>query len=123
MTTTKGLTGKRIEIVVSDPWDFVTDNGSGPFAAVVERVEGDAILIRLDSVVTSGGQAFEFFVVTPRSESDDLADLGLAGRTVNCNLAAISDDAARSEHPCDLGSWRGGLGLLGSIEAVPVDKG
>ena len=119
--TTNGLIGKRVQIVISDPWDFVTDHGSGRFFAVVERVGGDAIVIRLDSAFTSGGQAFECFVVTPRSDSDDLADLGLAGQTVNCNLAAISDESARSEHRCDLGSWRGGLGLLGSIELAHVD--
>ena len=123
--TSQRLIGMKVKITVSDPWEFVTENGSGPFTAVVDHAQGDSLLIHFESLVMSCGHAYKYFVVSPRSASDDLEDLDRAGRIVrivNCNLSAISDEAARSARPCDVRSWRGGLGLLGSIEPSGADK-
>ena len=121
MKAVEGLVGKAIEIIVSDPWDFVTDHGGGPFAAVVDRIESDRLLVHLDLSIEYGGQAFDYLVVSPRAECDDIADLAVAGRTINCGLVGVSSGAARSNHPCDLESWRGGLALLGSIKSMNGD--
>jgi len=121
MKALEDLAGNAIEIVVSDPWDFVTDNGSGPFAGVVDRVEGECLLIRLERAIEHGGQPFEHLVVSPRSTCDDLAELSVTGRSINCNLVGVSGEAARSDHAGDLSTWRSDLALLGNIRSVNGD--
>jgi len=121
MRAVEDLAGNAIEIVVSDPWEFVTDNGSGPFVGVVDRVEGECLLIRLDLAIEYGGQAFEHLVVSPRAACDDLAELSVTGRAINCNLVCVSGEVVRSDHACDLSSWRGGPALLGNIRSADGD--
>jgi len=121
MKSAAGLAGRSIKVVVSDPWDFVTDHGSGPFVAVVDRVEGDCLLIRLDVAIDHEGQAFEYLVASPRAACDDFAGLAVGGRAINCSLVGVSGQVARSDHACDLSSWRGGLALLGEIRSSSGD--
>ncbi len=121
MKAVEGLAGMAIEIVVSDPWDFVTDKGSGPFEGVVDRVEEGRLLVRLGLAIEYGDQAFQHLVVTPRAACDDLEDLSVVGRSINCNLLGVSGEVARSDHACDLSSLRGGLTLLGNIKSVNGD--
>jgi hypothetical protein len=48
----------RYEIDVSDPWDLVTDVGSGPFTGqATDEAEG-RLLIHLDEPISRNGTAF-----------------------------------------------------------------
>jgi len=45
--TVSELIGKRVEFLVSDPWELGTECGVGPFAAVVISALSEGLLLQL----------------------------------------------------------------------------
>ena len=114
MASSTSLLGRRVKLVVSDPWDFVTDNGSGPFEGEVVQEISDAILVKLDTSIEDKGETYEFLVVSTRHAAEELS-LVLGGNEVSCNATAISNERAQGPTPCDLSWWRGGLAVLAAL--------
>lgn len=117
------LINMEVELIVSDPWEFCTELGAGPFNARILQVgksqdvpDKDAVLIQLLSPVTYREVTCEFFVASPRHENETLQSLG-EGREVSCGLTVIPVDRAHSPNPFDLSWWRGGVGLIGTLRA------
>jgi hypothetical protein len=117
------LVGRHGALVVSDPWEFGTENGTGPFSFEIVRVgdpakpaERDSILIRLIEPVHFRSATWVFFTASPRHEGTSLADLS-AGRDVGWNLTGVPAD--RLPSPFDLSWWRGGgAALIGTLRLV-----
>jgi hypothetical protein len=84
-----------------DPWG--TDN--------------DALLLQLKESLTFQGVLCAYFIATPRYEKEDLGAL-MAGTQVNCNLTRIPEKRATSTTPFDLSWWRGGVGLLATLQKL-----
>jgi hypothetical protein len=120
MASIRDLKGLTVEITVSDPWEFVTEHGSGPFAAaVVAAAQGagssqDLMLLRLAVPISHGSAICEYFVAGERSDHDRLADL-LRDKAINCTLTRVPPEQALTNSPVDLSWWRGGIALLGSV--------
>ncbi len=119
--TAATMVGTDITILVSEPWEFCSVNGAGPFLATVLAVgpnhwypTGQAILLRLRSPVTYKGAACEYFIASPRYEGGDLQKLA-TGTDVDCGLTHIPADRAASANPFDLAWWRGGVGLIATL--------
>ncbi|SRR6266481_5118223 len=113
--------GERVAFTVSDPWDFVTSAGSGPFkGAVVKtrmnpRTRSISLLVRCDAVIAYAGEATRSFVVESRLEGRPLDALA-TGKEVPCNLTGIDEAKAPPENPFDLSVQAPeGLLLVGSI--------
>jgi hypothetical protein len=114
------LVGKRGVLVVSDPWEFGTENGTGPFPFEIVRVgdpakpdERDSVLIRLLEPIRFRSTTWEFFAASPRHVGASIADLS-AGRDIGWNLTGIPADRLAS--PFDLSWWRGGgAALIGTL--------
>jgi hypothetical protein len=118
----KDLTGTKVNLIVSDPWEFGSQHGTGPFNGRILGVsfhcasnEDIAVLLQLDHPLSFEGQSVEYFVVTPRVEGDDLRSLA-DGALVFVSLTRITEEQACSNDPFNLTRWRGGLGLIGSLE-------
>lgn len=108
------LEGMEVMIVVSDPWDFGTAHGTGPFVGKVLKVDrdehvpgGQAILLQLNIPLEYRDVGCEFFVASPRPEIGSFDSL-MEGVGVDCNLTRIPADRASSPNPLDLSWWRGG---------------
>jgi len=90
--------GDRIAIVPTDPWDFVTENGTGPFSGTVTAVgklnQAAAVIIRLDRPLAYKGKSAELLLASTRQPSSGFAATPSPG-AVFCNVASISDDEAR----------------------------
>ena len=121
----ESIVGKKVAIIVSDPWELVTAVGSGPFlaeilmvAAVGSGSDDEGALIKLVKALRFEGGDWEYFVATTRHRGDGLSDL-LSGKEVICNLTAISKAQASSAAPVDTSWWRGGLGLIGTLQTLP----
>jgi hypothetical protein len=119
--TISGLTGKDVSILVSDPWEFVTEHGAGPVSAKILQTgphsrgaDTDAMLVRFDKPVTFRNLHCEYFIAAPRLETDSLEALA-KGTEMHCNLTRIPEEQAVSHTPFDLSSWRGGIALIGTI--------
>jgi len=112
----------EVNLIVSDPWEFGTEHGTGPFTGRIVHVgssaSGDvAVLLRLDDPLSFKGESLQCFIATPRLEEDKLENLA-DGAQVNVNLTRITEDQASSTLPLDLTAWRGGLILIGTLERI-----
>ena len=111
-----------IKITVSEPWEFGTLHGTGPFAGRVLYLASDpnrsekraAALIRLDKPLLFEGVTCEFFVAQSRLKNQSIETI-TNGVPVECGLTCVSSEHARSANPLDLSWWRGGVGLTGSL--------
>ena len=112
------LRGMRVELVISDPWDFVSVVGSGPFrAAVVDAMlcdtSIDAVLLKLETQLVYEDYICEYLITTPRHEDDDFGHL-LSGQSIHANAQCLQGPA--SEWQTFSAKWRGGgVGLIISV--------
>jgi hypothetical protein len=123
LITPAGLIGMNVNLIVSDPWEFGGEHGTGPFSGRILQVasessgdEDASVLFRLDDPPTFRGERYEYLIGTPRLEKDKLENL-VSGARVNFNFIRISEDKASSVAPFDLSAWRGGGALIGTLEA------
>ncbi len=120
--TLLSLVGLPIKITVSEPWDFGTLHGTGPFAGRVLYFGSDpnrsekrtAALVQLDKSLLFEGMTCEFFVAQPKLKNQSIEAI-TSGALVECGLTCISSERARSSDPLNLSWWRGGVGLTGSL--------
>jgi len=112
------LTGKKILIKLSDPWDLGESFGWEPLAAVIvaakEDTAGGALLVRLERPFIYKDVRCEYFVAVPRHENSSVEAL-IAGRPVLCAITRITEDRLEAEDPFDLSWWRRGVAGIGEI--------
>ena len=123
----RALIGKAVTLTISDPWDFGTTHGNGPFPATVVDVtpgrgsRGGALLVRLVEPIAYQGNVCEYLIATPRSQEEDLEKLN-RDEGVSCGFVSISPQGAKSTAPFDLTWWRGWGTLLGVIHSVQAGE-
>lgn len=68
------LINSQVDLYVSDPWEFGTECGEGPFSGTVTDVAKDALTVRLETPLRYQGKDLVAVVVRPRytGESTDL---------------------------------------------------
>lgn len=123
----KEIEGMSVAIMVSDPWDFGTIHGNGPFYGKILKVgkitpeEGWgfalAALIRLNAPLKTKGAEDEYLVASPRFKGYEINAIGM-GERVDCGMVRISSERATSSNPFDLSWYRGGHGLDGTVEPM-----
>ncbi len=82
--------GDRTELTLTDPWDFVTVNGSGPFVGTVTAVDSKnykAIVVRLDRPIRYEGVEAHFIKASARHVGDKFEKIG-EGK-VFCNITSL----------------------------------
>lgn len=114
---TPQLDGMYVQLIVSDPWDFVTAWGSGPFKAWIVEIDNSSpprLLLKLERPIEYRDCRFEFLVASPRHTHDSLADLP-DGRSIHINaLCAESGNITKEDR--FYAKWRGGLTLIGDLQ-------
>jgi hypothetical protein len=127
------LVDMEVTLYVSEPWDFGTEVGVGPFPVVIEQVsirfhaysqkiyQHESLLLRLKSPFAYQNLKCEFLLASPRHEGHDLQKFVL-GDPVSFNFLRIPSLRAQSDDPFSSESkWRGsqdGFVLIGSIEKI-----
>ena len=118
--TDNELVGKKLDIVLVDPWDFVTTNGSGPFIAEVvrsghEKSTGiESLLLGLALSLKYKTEEFKYFIATTRHEGKTLQQL-LSGAQIGCNLTGVPTERLQSGNPFDMSWWRGGAAAISDL--------
>lgn len=121
------LSGTRLRVIVSEPWEFVTAHGAGPFRGTIlqtgpnEWSPGtEAILLQLKGPLIYEGVTCEYFIACPRVEGENVNALAV-GQEIHCALTRIPSERANSPNPFDLSRWRGGVALVATLRAASVD--
>lgn len=123
----ENINGMSIEIIVSDPWDFVTVNGSGPFLGKILETgtiqptsswgSSSSLFIKLDKILVFRGVVYEFIIASPRYKENEIESL-IEGKIIDCAMIRIPKEKVTSISLFDLNWWRGGHGLQGTIRLI-----
>ena len=65
------LIGISVDLTVSDPWEFGTECGIGPFRGTITDADDDRILIRLEEELHYQGKELNTVISRPRHYGDD----------------------------------------------------
>jgi hypothetical protein len=106
------LKGRRFTLTVSDPWEFVTQRGAGPFEVTVKGASSTAVFLRLANAFTFDGEEWTYVSATPRHKASQPADLLHQGK-LHVNVIRVSEDVQHSD-PESFGwkQYRGGGHML-----------
>jgi hypothetical protein len=112
----------EVAIEVSDPWEFGTAHGTGPFDGHLMKLfsckeyNGDILaVLRLDTPLDFKGMRYEFLLAQARHTNVSVADIE-NGNQILCNISAISKQSAAAVDP--LISSKDdphAIGLVGSV--------
>lgn len=118
----------QVDILVSDPWGFVTAHGSGPFRGSVigERPAGKAmsLVIVLDERLEWKGEVIEYLLAVPHFKGGRFSRT--EGGVTHADLAVIEKGEAESTTRVDMRVPLGDIVLIGTITnraAAPPDRG
>jgi hypothetical protein len=113
------LKGRQVTFQVSDPWDFGTEHGVGPFPASIEAASQQGLLLQLAKPLVYKGLPFRFVVATPRHEDSPLEAIA-DQKVVPTNLTPVPETAGEGSHSESMfeaaAHWRG-WHLIGAIRA------
>jgi len=115
------LTEKRVALMISDPWEFGTECGTGPFNGTLidtgtERiadVEVERALVKLDLPIKYSNASYILAICHVRHEGESLDDLE-AGGLVSVNISLQTKNTSDINHD-DFGN---GFGATGSLQFV-----
>jgi hypothetical protein len=87
----------KIAITPTDPWDFVTFVGSGPFSGVVVQVDQDnyrAVILCLNKPICYCKNQATFFTASARHAGEDFRNE--KGNVLFCNFISLTDAEGQS---------------------------
>lgn len=106
------LINRRASILVSDPWEFGTECGDGPFAGAVSRIDQSGLQILLDDPIAYQGTSYRAVVAKARQTGAALEDSLVHEVLVNMSLLP----RLSREADCDRGSSsEGSVFVVGSL--------
>lgn len=124
MTETQSSLGAgraRVALTAIEPWDFVTENGSGPFTGTIVQAHtkevsshGYDLLVRLDKPVRAQAAEWSYFVVTPTHRGARLSSIEKGLRAV-CALTSLTDEQANSATPFAAIDYARGVKVLADL--------
>ncbi len=89
--TIRNLNNIAVEITVSDPWEFGTQCGVGPFIGRVVEARSDAVAVAFDVPLLYEGKPLASVVIRARYVSDQIAALG-DGQELAANFLFTSNE-------------------------------
>jgi hypothetical protein len=101
-----------VTITVSDPWEFGTECGTGPFGGVISDVTSDRLVVRLSTPIVYRGRVLSVVHARPRHLGDTPATVGL--RPLHANLILFPDDGSITGHT-GTETTRQGVSAVGTI--------
>ena len=110
----KNLKGSRVALVISDPWEFGSECGTGPFVGNIKDEDSGKTLVRFDKAISYGGTNYPLCICSPRHQGKDISDI-LNGEKIAANMMLISAKI-ESLSDVDQQSQYETQAIIGSIE-------
>ena len=95
-----------IMIIISDPWNFLAENGTLEMRGTANSVSKCEVCVALSRSFVSTGIEFDHVRVSPRHEGGDLSLLSQAGKAIPVNVHFFGEGAK---------DWAGAF-LIGSAK-------
>jgi hypothetical protein len=116
-----GLIGRRVSIVLTEPWDVISETGADPFIGTIEAIDFRAepsLLIVLDPGFIAKAKPCTAVIVSARHHGTTVQDIVL-GSEIFCNLVDVttaqpltSEEKFNSSFSCRSGHMIGDIRLL-----------
>ena len=106
-----------VSIVVSDPWEFGTECGPGPFAGTIADATAEKLLVRLVNSIPYQGKMLYVAVTQCRHAGDALDNIGQKRMHVNVLLLPSKVETVAQLEPTNI---RDGVAVIGTIELLSV---
>lgn len=114
--STASLLNLAVSVTVSDPWEFGTECGTGPFGGIITDVSSDRLIVRLSAPITYCGKSLRTVVARPRHANDLPSTVGSRPLVANLILLPLDLQAAAQISP---GTTRDGVAAVGTVERSP----
>lgn len=114
------LSGSRLKIEISDPWEICDILGPGPFYAKVVKSQEKtlSILLEFDVPFENNNKFYKFFSASIRHHGEELKHL-MEGRMITLGFLSLSEAQMQAVDPFDTSWWRGGgLSFIGTAQLV-----
>lgn len=85
----KNVIGRKIRMMISDPWDFGTECGVGPFMGRIDDADENRIMILLDHEINFSNQRYKRALCSMRHEGNKTSDLK-KGREISVNIVLLA---------------------------------
>lgn len=92
--TTTNLLNTTVVVTISDPWEFGTRCGVGPFPGRIVDQRSDAVAVKLDAPLLYDGRRLAAVIVRARHVSASLGGLGDGEEVVANFLFTVSEDVS-----------------------------
>jgi hypothetical protein len=114
--------GRRVTLIVSDPWEVARPDGTVSWATRVvkmsrydEGADQEVVLLELNGPMEWRGERYRFVVARERHGHGFVTDL-IRGDPIECRFIGQPDGRAQSDEALDTSWWRGGLAGRGTIQ-------
>ncbi|HPR50095.1 MAG TPA: hypothetical protein PK341_19100 [Spirochaetota bacterium] len=85
------LLGHKVTLKISDPWEFGTECGIGPFKGIIKDTNIDHILIKLENPIKYNGKVLIVALCRPRHSGSKIEDI-LNRIQLSANILLLSVD-------------------------------
>jgi hypothetical protein len=107
------LLGKRVALEISDPWDFGTEVGTGPFFGLISDAVNERVLVGLEDSLEYMNQAYTRVICEVRHEGVTAAELEHGARLhVNMTLLTAKPEKLIDIKTEDLRTATAAIGSL-----------
>lgn len=107
------LLNLSVAITISDPWEFGTECGTGPFMGNVMDANSEMLVISLSEPVTYQGRTLHTVVVRPRYQGD--LPGSVVSKAVSSNLMLLPA-SIRTIADVKSSNTRDGIAAIGTVE-------
>ncbi len=111
--STHNLLNLSVEILVSEPWEFGTECGVGPFGGIIIDATAEKLLILLSKPITYSGKTLHTVAARPRHVGDTPEAVMTKRLSANFMLLPQQIDSIAKLQP-DV--TRDGVAAIGTIE-------
>lgn len=107
------LINLSVEILVSDPWDFGTECGVGPFSGIIINATAEKLVIRLSKPISYSGKTLHTAAASPRHVGDSPEAVTTKRLSANFMLLPQKIDSVSQLQP---EVTKDGVAVVGTVE-------
>ena len=107
------LTNLPVSLVVSDPWEFGTECGTGPFFGTVTDASTDSLIVRFTTPIVYKGRTLRCAVAKPRHVGDQPGTVAFKPLFANVILTTVAVSVVTEVTP---DTTKDGVLVIGTLE-------
>ncbi len=104
----------RVEVFITDPWDFGSKNGVGPFYGNVVDSDEKKILIRLDKPLGYSDTEYVYLLGEKRHEGDSIG--AMSGEAIPMNFVLLEGPSLNRLSDITADRFKRGSAVVGTAQ-------